>query len=143
MVETYDVDFDHQLLETEKYDAKTTYKKFLGYRPGVYVIGDKIDYIENSDGTTNVRIHQADTHKRFFALLESQNIRVNRFRADCDGDWGEILFDFENGTGSIVRLADWDTMISNVFAKRVILYLLNCENDRLPKETMFAFEMYE
>ena len=23
-------------------DAKPTYKKFLGYRPGVYVIGDKI-----------------------------------------------------------------------------------------------------
>ena len=40
-VETYDVDFDHQFLETEKYDAKPTYKKFLGYRPGVYVIGDK------------------------------------------------------------------------------------------------------
>ena len=69
-IEEYDVDFDHQFLETEKYDAKPTYKKFLGYRPGVYVIGDKIVYIENSDGNTNVRFHQADTHKRFFALLE-------------------------------------------------------------------------
>ena len=29
-----------QFLEKEKYDAKPTYKKFLGYRPGVYVIGD-------------------------------------------------------------------------------------------------------
>ncbi len=26
-VETYDVDFDHQFLETEKYDAKPTYKE--------------------------------------------------------------------------------------------------------------------
>lgn len=51
-IEEYDVDFDHQFLETEKYDAKPTYKKFLGYRPGVYVIGDKIVYIENSDGNT-------------------------------------------------------------------------------------------
>ena len=33
--EMYDVDFDHQFIETEKYDAKHTYKKFLGYRPGV------------------------------------------------------------------------------------------------------------
>ena len=90
-VETYDVDFDHQFLETEKYDAKPTYKKFLGYRPGVYVIGDKIVYIENSDGNTNVRFHQADTHKRFFALLESQNIRVNRFRADCGSCSEEIV----------------------------------------------------
>ena len=38
--EGYDVDFDHQFIETEKYDAKPTYKKFLGYRPGVAVIGD-------------------------------------------------------------------------------------------------------
>ena len=29
-----------QFIETKKYDAKPTYKKFLGYRPGVYVIGD-------------------------------------------------------------------------------------------------------
>jgi len=86
-IEEYDVDFDHQFLETEKYDAKPTYKKFLGYRPGVYVIGDKIVYIENSDGNTNVRFHQADTHKRFFALLESQNIRVNRFRAILVEKW--------------------------------------------------------
>ena len=45
--EGYDVDFDHQFIETEKYDAKPTYKKFLGYRPGVYVIGDMIVSIEN------------------------------------------------------------------------------------------------
>ena len=29
-VESYDVDFDHQFLETEKYDAEPTYKKCLG-----------------------------------------------------------------------------------------------------------------
>ena len=42
----YDVDFDHQFIETEKYDAKPTYKKFSGYRPGVAVIGDLIVGIE-------------------------------------------------------------------------------------------------
>ena len=50
--EMYDVDFDHQFIETEKYDAKPTYKKFSGYRPGVAVIGDLIVGIENSDGNT-------------------------------------------------------------------------------------------
>ena len=55
--EMYDVDFDHQFIETEKYDAKPTYKKFLGYRPGVAVIGDLIVGIENSDGNTNVLFH--------------------------------------------------------------------------------------
>ena len=94
-MEEYDVDFDHQFLETEKYDAKPTYKKFLGYRPGVYVIGDKVVYIENSDGNTNVRFHQADTHKRFFSLLESNNIQVNRFRADCGSCSKEIVGEVE------------------------------------------------
>jgi len=49
---SYDLDFDHQFIETEKYDAKMTYKKFFaseankfehtGYSPGVAVIGDLI-----------------------------------------------------------------------------------------------------
>ena len=33
--EEYDLDFDHEFLEAEKYDAKMTYKHFLGYDPGV------------------------------------------------------------------------------------------------------------
>jgi len=40
-----------------KYDAKPTYKKFSGYRPGVAVIGDLIVGIENSDGNTKVPFH--------------------------------------------------------------------------------------
>ena len=31
--DSYDQDFDHQFIETEKYDAKMTNKKFNGYRP--------------------------------------------------------------------------------------------------------------
>lgn len=55
--EKYDVDFNHQFIETELYDAKPTYKKFSGYRPGVAVIGDLIVGIENSDGNTKVPFH--------------------------------------------------------------------------------------
>ena len=44
---SYDLDFDHQFIETEKYDAKMTYKKFTGYSPGVAVIGDLIVGIEH------------------------------------------------------------------------------------------------
>ena len=35
----YDVDFDHQFLEAEKYDSKRTYKGFDGYSPGVNTSG--------------------------------------------------------------------------------------------------------
>ena len=94
--------------------------------------------VENG-GIHAVRLKQKSKTKRKKKIATA----VYEYQADCDGEWGEILFDFENGTESIFRLADRDTMISNVFAKRVMRYLLNCENDRLPKETMFAFEMYE
>lgn len=90
--EEYDVDFDHQFIETEKYDAKPTYKKFLGYRPGVSVIGDMIVGIENSDGNTNVRFHQEDTLRRLFERLERKKLAVNRFRADC-GSCSEDIVD--------------------------------------------------
>ena len=66
---------------------------------------------------------------------------IYEYQADCDGGWGEISFDFENGTAEIIRLADWDTMITNRFANRAIAYLLNYENEKLPKEIMVAFEL--
>lgn len=50
----------------------------------------------------------------------------------ADGEWGQISFDFENGTSEIVRLADWDTMKTNRFANKAIAYL-NCET-KLPKQ---------
>ena len=93
--EMYDVDFDHQFIETEKYDAKPTYKKFLGYRPGVAVIGDLIVGIENSDGNTNVRFHQKDTLKRFFERFEQNGLTINRFRADCGSCSEEIVKEIE------------------------------------------------
>ena len=40
----------------------------------------------------------------------------------------------------IIRLADWDTIKTNRFATKAVAYLLNCENEKLPKETMVAFE---
>ena len=88
-------DFDHQFLETEKSDAKPTYKKFLGYRPGVAVIGDLIVGIENSDGNTNVRFHQKDTLNRIFTRLKAKGLTINRFRADCGSCSEEIVEEVE------------------------------------------------
>ena len=91
----YDLDFDHQFIEAEKFDSKPTFKKFLGYRPGVAVIGDTIVGIENSDGNTNVRFHQKDTLKRFFERLEQRGLAVNRFRADCGSCSEDIVSEVE------------------------------------------------
>ena len=65
---------------------------------------------------------------------------VYEYQADCDGEWGEIQFDFENGSAETVRLADWDTTVTNIFAKRAIRFLLDCGAEKLPKETLIAFE---
>lgn len=64
---------------------------------------------------------------------------VYEYQADCDGGWGEIQFDFENGTAEIVRLAEWDTMSSHVFAERVIKCIRSCDSDNLPKKLLLAF----
>ena len=89
--ESYDQDFDHQFIETEKYDAKMTYKKFTGYSPGVAVIGDLIVGIENRDGNANVRFHQQDTLERIYSNLESENIHIKRSRMDCGSCSREIV----------------------------------------------------
>ena len=115
----YDVDFDHQFIETEKYDAKPTYKKFLGYRPGVAVIGDMIVGIENSDGNTNVRFHQQDTLKRIFARLERNNLVINRFRADCGSCSEEIVEEVEKHCKSFyIRANRCSSLCDDIFALR-------------------------
>lgn len=88
---SYDLDFDHQFIETEKYDAKMTYKKFTGYSPGVAVIGDLIVGIENRDGNANVRFHQQDTLERIFSNLEFNDIHIKRARMDCGSCSREIV----------------------------------------------------
>ena len=79
--------------------------------------------------------------------LESQKTRkkknaaaVYSYQADNDGEWGEIRFDFERGTAEIIRLADWDTMRTNIYAKMVIRYVMKCKDENLPKEIMVGFE---
>ena len=64
---------------------------------------------------------------------------VYLYQADSDGEWGEIRFDFENGTAEIVKLADWDTVKSNVFAKTAIRYIQGLPEARLLKSVVVPF----
>ena len=117
--EGYDVDFDHQFIEAEKYDAKPTYKKFLGYRPGVAVIGDLIVGIENSDGNTNVRFHQKNTLKRFFERFEQNKLIINRFRADCGSCSEEIVEEIAKHCKTFyIRANRCSSLYNDIFALR-------------------------
>ena len=115
--EMYDVDFDHQIIEIEKYDAKPTYKKFFGYRPGVSVIGDLIVGIENSNGNTNVRFRQKNTQKRFFERFEQNGLIINRFRTDCGACSKEIVEEIEKHSKSFyIRANRCSSIYNDTFA---------------------------
>ena len=83
-----------------------------------------------------VRIKQKNQKRRKQKIAAATYL----YQADCDGEWGEIKFDFEKGTAEIISLADWDTTISHIFAKEVIARLLRCRNEDLPEETLRALE---
>jgi len=87
----YDFDYDNQIIATEKYDTKHTYKGMKGYFPGVATIGDKIVYIENRDGNANVKFEQAATLTRAFELLKENGVKINRSRMDAGSYSKEII----------------------------------------------------
>jgi len=87
----YDFDYDNQIIEHEKFNAKKTYKKNTGYFPGIATIGDKIVYIENRDGNANVKLGQAETLERSYKLLNDNRINVNRSRMDAGSYSKEII----------------------------------------------------
>lgn len=65
---------------------------------------------------------------------------VYEYQADCDGEWGEIQFDFVSGTVEVIRLAEWDTMNSHVFAERTIRHIATLPESCLPASAVIAFE---
>ena len=87
----YDFDYDNQIIATEKYDTKRTYKKCNGYCPGVAAIGNKIVYIENRDGNANVKFEQESTLSRAYDLLNENGIKINRSRMDAGSYSKEII----------------------------------------------------
>ena len=65
---------------------------------------------------------------------------VYLYQADNDGEWGEIRFDFATGTAEIVRLAEWDTIKSNVFARTAIRHIQSLPEAKLPSEAVVMFD---
>jgi len=87
-----DLDFDHQFVPANKFDAKYSYKQDFGYFPGWASIGGIIVGGENRDGNTNVRYHQEDTLRRIMDRVTSElGVVIERFRADCGSFSKEII----------------------------------------------------
>lgn len=62
------------------------------------------------------------------------------YQADCDGKWGNIHFDFENKRLKILRLADWDTSRSHLYAHMVIRFIAATGGRNIPKKKRIIFE---
>ena len=63
-----------------------------------------------------------------------------RYQADCDGEWGEIQFDFVKRKAEILQLADWDTSRTKLCANKVIDCILRTGGSDLPKGKRIVFE---
>jgi len=88
---SYDFDYDNQIIQHKKYDAKRTYKKTTGYFPGIASIGKHVVYIENRDGNANVKTEQAQTLKNAYHLLEENGIKIHRSRMDAGSYSQDII----------------------------------------------------
>jgi len=87
----YDFDYDNEVLKTEKFDTKNTYKKCKGYFPGMATIEGKPVYFENRDGNMNVKTGQASVLENAYMLLNNNGIKINRSRMDAGSYSKEIV----------------------------------------------------
>ena len=87
-------------------------------------------------GLYTVTLKQTDMRKKNKRIAAA----VYLYQADNDGEWGALRFDFESSTAEIVKLADWDTIKSNVFAKTAIRYVQSLPEVRMLRFVVVPFE---
>lgn len=89
--EQYDLDYDNQVIPTEKWDAQRTYKQFSGYQPGIASINNLPVFIEGRGGNSQATFGQADTLRRVFDCLEENDVHIDRFRADSGSYLKDVI----------------------------------------------------
>lgn len=85
------LNFDHELILAEKYDALYSYKKVRGYLPGSDYHRGMIVGVKNRDGNAYVRFHQADTLELFFTRLEDRDVKIARYHVYCGSYGADIV----------------------------------------------------
>jgi len=61
-------------------------------------------------------------------------------QAAKEREWGEIRFDFATGTAEIVRLAEWDTIKSSIFARTATRHIQSLPEAKPPSEVVVMFD---
>jgi len=88
----YDLDYDNEVLKTEKFDTKKTYKMVNGYFPGMATVAGMPIYFENRDGNMNVKTNQEDVLERCYKMLNNNGIYIDRSRMDA-GSYAKNIVD--------------------------------------------------
>ena len=96
----------------------------------------KVSKAPKSNALHTISLRQTEFQKEDGKITAA----VHLYQVDNDGEWGEIRFDFESSTAEIVKLADWDTTKSNIFAKTAIRYIQSLLEGRLLKEAVVMFD---
>ena len=86
----------------------------------------------NGNSSHTISLRQTERWK----TGETITAAVYEYLVDNDGKWGELRFDFESGTAEIVKLADWDTTTSNIFAKTAIRFVQRSPEARMLKSVV-------
>ena len=112
------LDYDNQVIATEQYDARRTYKKCEGYQPDVASIGKNIVYIEGRNGNSQAKYQQKETLTKAFSLLDQQGICIKHFRADS-ASYQQKVISLVEGTSQhfyirAVRCATMEQQISQI-----------------------------
>lgn len=87
----YTLDYDNQVIATEKWDAARTYKKCYGYQPGIACIDNMPVYIEGRGGNSPAKYAQAETLGRVFQHLRDHQVSIGRFRGDSASYQQEVV----------------------------------------------------
>jgi len=94
----YDLDYDNQVIATEKWDATRTYKKCKGYQPGIASIDGMPVYIEGRSGNSQATFAQDKTLGRMFERLSGHDVSIARFRADSASYQQDVVDLVQNHT---------------------------------------------
>ena len=143
---------DHPLTETAQYFHLTESRAKSVERSALKLLRHELlieiperAYARAEDRLTTALVAAGELHAAELCL-KSQRKRgrkitaaVYEYLADCDGAWGELHYDFKNGTAEIILLAEWDTMVSHRFAVRAFEYLQKVPTARLPEKLMLTF----
>ena len=104
--------------------------------PEKSVLPDKVPKSPEADALHTISLRQMECRKTNGTITTA----VFQYQVDSDGEWGEIRFDFATGTAEIVRLAEWDTIKSNVFARTAIRHIRSLPEAKLPSEAVVMFD---